>query len=122
MANRLRGETTLALGGETFTLRPTFAAIMEIEDRLGGIVPLATRAAAGDFGLKEVTIILWATLNGASPRGLSLDEVGERVLHAGLAAVTPVVRDLLTTVLTGGQPEEGGGPAPGKAAAPPVRG
>lgn len=101
MVNRLRGEVALELGGEALALRPTFAAIMEIEDRLGGIVPLASRAAAGDFGLREVTVIVWACLNGADDRKRSLDEVGERIMAAGLASVTPAVSALLTGILRG---------------------
>lgn len=101
MVNRLRGEVALELGGEALTLRPTFAAIMEIEDRLGGVVPLASRAAAGDFGLREVAVIVWACLNAADGGSRSLDEVGERIMGQGLASVTPAVSALLTGILRG---------------------
>lgn len=101
MANPLRGEVEIALGGETLTLRPTFGAIMEIEDRLGGIVPLASRAAAGDFGLRDVAVIVRACLNAADGGSRSLDEVGERIMAEGVANVTPAVSALLAGVLSG---------------------
>lgn len=101
MANSLRGEVSLMLDGEAVSLRPTFAAIMEIEHRLGGVVPLAARAAAGDFGLKDVSVIIWATWNAADGVERSLNEVGERVTAAGVAAVAPAVRELLVRILSG---------------------
>ena len=35
MANAARGEIAFKLGDETYTLRPTFGAVCEIEDSLG---------------------------------------------------------------------------------------
>lgn len=101
MANRLRGESEITLGGITYRLRPTFAAIMEIEDRLGGVVPLAVRAARGEFGLKDLTVIVWATLNAVEGQKLELAVVGDLILARGIAESTPIVRDVLTQVLGG---------------------
>lgn len=101
MANRLRGESEITLGGVTYRLRPTFAAIMEIEDRLGGVVPLAVRAARGEFGLKDLTVIVWAALNAVEGQRLELAAVGDFILARGIAEITPIVRDVLTQVLGG---------------------
>jgi hypothetical protein len=101
MANRLRGESEITLGGVTYHLRPTFAAIMEIEDRLGGVVPLAVRAARGEFGLKDLTVIVWATLNAVEGQKLELAAVGDFILERGIAETTPMVRDVLTQILGG---------------------
>ena len=47
-ANKHRGEVTISLGGRSYLLRPTFAAIAEIEARSGqGLIGLARRLAAG---------------------------------------------------------------------------
>lgn len=102
MANALRGEQTCRLDGVVWTFRPSFAAILEIEEQLGGVVPLAQRFAGGDFSLREVAVILWATALDApgAPRR-SLEAVGAAVLRTGLVEVTGVVRDLLTQILTG---------------------
>jgi hypothetical protein len=107
MANRLRGETDISLNGKSYRLRPTFAAIMEIEDRLGGVVPLAARAAKGDFGLRDLAVVIWATLNAVEDQRMSLEEVGAAVLGRGLAAVTPAVRDVLMQILGGEDHDRG---------------
>jgi len=101
MVNRLRGESEITLGGATYRLRPTFAAIMEIEDRLGGVVPLAVRASRGEFGLKDLAVIVWATLNAVEGQKLELAVVGDLILARGIAETTPIVRDVLTQVLGG---------------------
>lgn len=107
MANRLRGEVDIMLDGQSYCLRPTFAAIMEIEDRLGGVVPLAVRAAKGDFGLRDVSVVIWATLNAVDGQAMTLDGVGNAVLAQGLAAATPAVRVLLTHILGGDEGPDG---------------
>jgi hypothetical protein len=107
MANRLRGEVDITLGGRSYRLRPTFAAIMDIEERLGAVVPLAVRAAKGDFGFRDVTVVIWATLNAVEGQSMTMDEVGNAVLAQGLAAATPAVRVLLTHILGGDEAADG---------------
>ena len=99
-ANPLRGEVEIMLAGKPRVMRPTFAAIMEIEAALGGVVPLARRAAKGEFGLRDLAVVIHAGLKGAGGED-TLDEVGEAVLAAGVAHVTAPVRDFLTNVLSG---------------------
>lgn len=106
-ANPLKGEVEIELGRERFVMRPTFAAIMEIEGELGGVVPLARRAAGGDFGLREVAVIVCAGLNGFGARRFTREEVGELILAAGIANAAAPVRDLLTNVLKGGTGDGG---------------
>ena len=99
MANGMRGEKSCEIDGMVRAFRPSFSAIMEIEDRLGGVVPLAQKIAAGDFGLREISVILWATDIARGDR--SLDDMGEALLRTGLADAAAVVRDLLAQILTG---------------------
>lgn len=108
MVNALRGEQACVMDGATWTFRPSFQAIMEIEERLGGVVPLAQRVAGGDFGLREVAIVLWATaLDVPGTPRRSLDAVGEAVVRTGLVDAAAVVRALLTQILTGAAVEAG---------------
>jgi hypothetical protein len=99
-------EVGCELGGRERVLVPDFRAVMEIEDRLGGLVALAKRTSDGDIGLREVTVILWAVMRDRP----AFEEVGCMVLEAGLATVMPAVRDILEICLTGG----GEGVLPGK--------
>ena len=92
----------LTLEGTDYRLKPTFQAIMDIEERLGGIVGLAVKAADGDFGLKEMTVIIWATMEERQ----NFEQLGQLILQAGIARVSPVVRDLLTLCLVGLKPAD----------------
>lgn len=92
-----RNSVTLTLDSGEYRLKPTFQAIMDIEERLGGIIGLAVRAADGDFGLKEMTVIIWATMEDR----LNFEQVGKLILAEGLAKASPVVRDLLILCLVG---------------------
>ncbi|MBL4801743.1 MAG: gene transfer agent family protein [Emcibacter sp.] len=92
-----RSSVIITLSGAEYRLKPTFQAIMDMEDRLGGIIGLAVKAADGDFGLKDMTVIIWATMEDR----MNFEQVGELILTEGLAKVSPVVRDLLTLCLVG---------------------
>lgn len=104
-ANSLKGEVEIRLGGERFVMRPSFAAIMAIEADLGGVVPLARRAARGDFGLRDLTVIVREGLNAharaAGVKPFDADRVGAMILAEGIANVAGPVRDFLTAVLSG---------------------
>ncbi|WP_417319824.1 gene transfer agent family protein [Emcibacter sp.] len=92
------GEVRLILGGTERVLIPDFQAILEIEERLGGLIALAGRAADGDIGIREVTVILWAVMRDRPP----FEEVGRLILEQGLVSVMGAVRDILAICLTGG--------------------
>ncbi|VAW03656.1 hypothetical protein MNBD_ALPHA01-2096 [hydrothermal vent metagenome] len=92
-----KNSVMISLGGAEYRLKPTFQAIMDIEERLGGIIGLAVRAADGDFGLKEMTVIIWATMEDR----INFEQVGKLILSEGIAKASPVVRDLLTLCLVG---------------------
>ena len=92
-----RNSVIISLNGNEYRLKPTFQAIMDIEERLGGIIGLAVKAADGEFGLKEITVIIWATMEG----DMNFEQVGELILSEGIAKVSPVVRELLTLCLVG---------------------
>lgn len=64
--NRLRGEITLVLPAATLTLRPTFAALAEIEGKTGhALITLARRLTQGEATLVELQAIIVAGLRGA---------------------------------------------------------
>ncbi|PCJ34736.1 MAG: hypothetical protein COA93_04460 [Alphaproteobacteria bacterium] len=92
-----RNSVIITLSGAEYRLKPTFQAIMDIEDRLGGIIGLAVKAADGDFGFKEMTVIIWATME----EQMNFEDVGSLLLNEGVSRVSPVVRDLLTLCLVG---------------------
>ena len=107
MANSVRGEVHLELAGRQFTLKPSFESIIEIESRLGGVVALALRASKGDYGLKDITTVIWCTLSYLGADKPSYENIGQMVLEAGLVPASHAMKDILTAILGGGAVESG---------------
>lgn len=107
MANVVRGEVHLEMAGRQFTLKPSFESIIEIESRLGGVVALALRASKGEYGLKDITTVIWCTLNYLGPDKPSYENIGQMVLEAGLVPASHAMKDILTAILGGGAVEAG---------------
>ena len=96
----LRGEAELRVGGEAFVLRPSFAALVAAEGELGPLFGLVERAAEGRLGLGELAALFWHCVKDR-PDGLTREAVGEAVVAAGLAGLTPALRVLLGQILQG---------------------
>ncbi|KTE28763.1 MULTISPECIES: gene transfer agent family protein [unclassified Sphingopyxis] len=96
----LRGEAELRVGGEAFVLRPSFAALVAAESELGPLFGLVERAADGRLALGELACLFWHCVP-ERPEALTREAVGEAVVAAGLAAVTPALRVLLGQILQG---------------------
>ena len=100
LANSVRGEGSLRVGGEALVLRPSFAALVAAEGELGPLFALVERAAEGRLGIGEMVGLFWHCRRDA-PEGVTRERLGEAVVEAGLAAVTPVLRGLLRQILAG---------------------
>lgn len=98
-ANPLRGESTLAVAGVTYVLRPSFENLVLAEAELGSLFALVERAAGGALTLTEMTALLWHCLPAENrPDRLA---VGQAVLAMGLVGATAPVRGVLAQVLQG---------------------
>ena len=87
-----------------YTLKPTFAALLALEEATGtGLVALARRFAEGTFTLAELLAVIRSGLVEPVPSDLA-----EQLGRKGIAALTPVVGAYLHAALTGELP-------PGKA-------
>lgn len=99
IGNALRGEASIVVAGDAILLRPTFAALIAVEDDLGPLFALVERAGAGQLRLSELAILFH---HCAVDRGdLSLDTVGEAVMTLGLAKCAAPLRVLLGQILQG---------------------
>ncbi|WP_114393235.1 gene transfer agent family protein [Oleisolibacter albus] len=107
MANPHAGEVSLTLAGRPYTMRPSFGAMVELEEALGcGVTDLASAIlakGAATLRTSQMAAIIWAGLKGAGTE-LSRDEVGTLVVQTGLAACIHPASQLLANMLTGGQP------------------
>jgi hypothetical protein len=97
MANAVRGEAELRLGGQVLLLRPSFAALVAAEVELGPLFALCERAAAGQLRLAEMVALLWHCLAAPMPR----DDFAEALVTGGLANASPALRVLLGQILAG---------------------
>lgn len=99
IANPVRGETAMVIGGRHHVLRPTFAALVAAEGELGPLLALVDRAAEGRIGIGEIAALFWHCLEDRD--GVSRDAVGDAVMAMGLARVTPMLRSILQQILAG---------------------
>lgn len=106
MANKHRGEVTINLGGRAFTLRPTFEALVEFEDRAGITAYEALRdmmvkqrapakciAVAFHAGIKAA----WNAADGTPP---SFAEIGSLIQRVGIKAVVQDYSAFLTMAIS----------------------
>ena len=111
MANKERGEVTLALGGESYVLVPSFGAVCEIEDALGAnLFTLGRRLAITEITAREVIDLAHACLVHARqfPAGFQLDKaaLGEAILEAGTLEVMTVLAEFCANYAFGGRREK----------------
>lgn len=107
-ANPHRGEVALVLGGTSVTLRPSYEAIVEWEERLGrGTTEILMRLGASAFRVAELAAIVGAAAR-AGGATLSDQDAGRLIVADGQVEVIPVVAKLLKHALTGGKDPEPG--------------
>lgn len=95
MANGLRGEVNLPLGGRTLVLRPSFSVLVAAEAELGSLFRLLDRAAAGDVRLADMGVLF------RHCAGVPEDERGAfeaALLGTGPSALLGPYRALLTAI------------------------
>lgn len=99
-ANPHRGEASLEVAGETLVLRPSFGALVAAEQELGPLFALVERASEGKLRLQEMAA-LFDHLSGERAAAITRDRIGEAVVEAGLARISPVLRVVLGQILQG---------------------
>lgn len=104
-ANPMRGEASVRVGGSELVVRPSFQALVAAEGELGPLFELVERAGEGKLSLGEAAALIWHCLCEV-PEGLSREQLGEALVDLGLAALAPVLRQLLRQIL-GGQASDG---------------
>lgn len=108
--NPERGDVPVMLDGNEYILRPSFEALVEIEERLGmGLVPLARRFMDGQFGIRDVTAVVAAGIGGSGQR--VPDDLGNLVVRAGIMSFAEALGVFLANALQG-DASGGNSPAP----------
>ncbi len=85
MVNKVRGEVPVTLGGKQFAMRPTFAAMCEIEQATGmGIIGLVRRYRNLEFGFQDTAAIVTAGVRAGGAPEVTIEKVGEMMMEGGL--------------------------------------
>lgn len=103
MANAMRGETDIMLAGREYTLRPTFNALCELENKTGsGLFELAKRFDEGRFTLHDIASVIWSGIRaGGCAEPPAFETVGEWIAVQGMASVIKPVTHYLYLALGG---------------------
>lgn len=97
--NPHRGEAGLIVSGQCVRLRPSFSALVALEEELGPLLALVERASRGELRLAEMAALFWHCL--AEHEAVTREEIGDAVIATGLAACTEPLRVLLRQILGG---------------------
>lgn len=100
--NPWRGEVEVILDNKSHVLRPTFAAINDIEQNLGiGFIALAKKISAGNITTREIAKIIECCM----VEKISICDINESILRSGLADILIAITHLCTAVFVGYQRE-----------------
>ncbi|MDZ7587693.1 MAG: gene transfer agent family protein [Parasphingorhabdus sp.] len=97
-ANAARGEATLMINGVQLALRPSFAALVAVEEELGSLFAMIERATAGQLKFSEIVALFWHLQRDTK---ISRATIGDHLATCGLAAVTPIIKQIFQQILAG---------------------
>lgn len=111
-ANPERGEHELTLDGRTFKLRPSYAAIVQIEKKTGySLLALVKRGSAADISAEQVGIIAAELIRAGATddmtRRVNADRIAEMAFEEGLPPVIARLTLCLVDAATGGRTAAG---------------
>lgn len=95
-----RGEMALTVAGAAVTLRPSFQALVKAEAELGPLFALIERAVEGKLSIGEIVGLIWHCIHEL-PDNLTRETLGDALVEAGLAKVTPLLKGLIGQILKG---------------------
>lgn len=96
-----RGEMELALGDERVLLRPSFKSLAALRRATGlPLLALVRRFAGAEYDAEEIVAVVSACAVGRKPP----DDLGDRIVAAGVMAVGEKIGQFLANACTGGQP------------------
>jgi len=106
MANPLKAQVDINLGGTDYKARLTIDAIMQIEEKLNcGILKLITRIADSDVRMTDLISVLTPALRGGG-NDVSEKDVKKIVGDSGIIDTTKCVAELLAKSLQSEDTEE----------------
>ena len=118
MANKQRGEVEVVLGGKSWTMRPAFQALAEIEGMTGlGIAAVVKRFIESQFGIDDVAAVISASIRAAHDDAPDFETIKRAIVAEGFNEFALVASKFLAAALGGTAAAGPGGQA--KKAKPP---
>ncbi len=115
MTNESRNEVEVVLDGKTWTLRPTFQRLREIEHKTGMAALALMRAIVqGEASLDHIVIVLEHGLKDANDDPPGFNEIGEWLLRDGANELVRPIMAFLASVALGGDAKKLLAPRPRK--------
>lgn len=106
MTNPMKGETTIDLGGDTYTCRLTVDALIKIETELDkGILAITQRISEADVRLNDLAVILYHALRGGS-NDVTQTDIKRIIANAGIVQSCQAVALLLVQTMSDPNAEE----------------
>lgn len=116
MANKARGECEVVLCGTTYTMRPTFDALVKFEDRAGQSAYEAMRCLteSNSAPVKHVAAAFHAGIEAVlGAKAPSYGAIGKMIMETGLVRTLPAYAEFLTNSMSSSEDlaarAEGGG-------------
>lgn len=107
MANAIRGELNIELGGSTYKTKLNLNSIMVLERNLGrSLIKVTQSISEGDLQLAEMIQVLQTALKGGG-NDLSDADTKKLVWEAGYVDCLTAVGQILTNTLMGDEETEG---------------
>ena len=104
MANKFKGEFDITLDGKTYTMRPTFEAMVDFEDKAGSVVNWAKlMGEQTPPSIKAIVAAIWAGIKHGHPvdgRPPSFSEVGAMVMRDGAMKHAPTFVNFLAKAMS----------------------
>ena len=111
-ANPERGEHELTLGGKTYVLRPSYAAIVQVEKKTGqSLLSLVKLGGRSELTAEQIGIIgaefIRAGATDEFTRRVNPEKIGELAFEDGIPSVTAKLTLVLLDAATGGRTASG---------------
>ena len=101
MNNTVRGEQKIELNGGTWTMRPSFECMLEMEEELGSLYTYVENLSrTADFKVKEIAFIVYCGIKGhMGDRCPSFSDVGQWVIEKGVIDVAQEVIEFIQNAM-----------------------
>jgi hypothetical protein len=104
--NKLKGEIEVTIDEKKYILRPTFEAMLAIEDKAKcGISLLSYKFSSYNVGVNDLTAIVWGGIVGGLSSNetipFTFEELGEFVVLTGVQELLRPCADFISFGITG---------------------